>query len=283
MSTYRPVNSLKRGLTIFEAFTTEHPTLRLQEIAKKTGLPKSTVLRLLQTLISLHYVSFDSDRKQYSLTPKIMSLGLTVISNMELRKIALPHLVELSRLSDQTVNLGILDRTEVVYIERISKRRVINTDFHIGSRLNSYQSSIGRAILAFLKPEKLDFVLDELLRNPEAVKQIGANGESLKKILAQVRRNGYAINDEELFKGLRAIGAPVFNANGEVTAAVNIPVFSPLVSRKELVENYVPLLLQAAEKISNDLGFVRNSNETSFTFRLKGGKSIRSVTPYERI
>ncbi len=264
---HRNVNSLQRGLAILESFTPDRPTLRLQEIAQKTCLHKSTVLRLLHTLISLNYVSFNSYQKQYSLSPKILSLGLIVISNMELRKVALPHLEELSKSSDQTVNLGILDGKEVVYIERISRRQVINTDFHIGSRLNLYLSSIGRAILAFLNQEKFDLVLNELLGDPEAIKHIGPNGKDLKKLLIQVRKNGYAVNDEELFKGLRAIGAPIFNANGEVVAGINIPVFSPLVSRKKLIEKYAPLLVQTAIKISKDLGLVHNPLMNKYIIR----------------
>jgi len=257
------VTSLQRGLEILEAFTPAEAKLKLRELTLKTGLPKTTVFRLLKTLISLDYVHFNSEAKQYSLGPRVMSLGFTVLSSLDLRDAALPHIEDLSRIADQNVNLGILDRTEVVYIERIKKRRILNIDHHVGSRLNIYQSSIGRAILAFLRKDKFREVLREILKDREAVKHIGPNGEQLLEKLQETHLKGYALNDEEMTPGLRAIGAPVFNAQGEVEAAINIPVFSQMVSREELIQRYAPLLLDTAKKVSAARGFVSYATENS--------------------
>jgi IclR family pca regulon transcriptional regulator len=174
---------------------------------------------------------------------------------MDLRNIAYPHLAELARLSDQNVNLAILDKTEVVIVERIKKWQILDLNIQIGGGINCYQSAIGRAILASLNQEKLQPILSALSNDSEAVKHIGSKGEKLIKKLKEVRLKGYAVSDEEFIKGLRAIATPIFNGHGDVEGAVHIPVFSQAISREKLVEQYVPMLLNTAKKISAARGF----------------------------
>ena len=256
MEKHKPVKSLLRGLKILEAFTSPKYTLSFQELTLKTGMPKASVFRFLQTLLSQKYLSFDSTSKKYFMGPRVLSLGFTVLSGLELKDIALPYLEQLSKVSNQNINLAILDRTEVVFIERINRWELLTINLSVGSRVNSYQSSSGRAILAFLNREKFESVLNQLSKDPEALKHIGSKGKKLKRVLEDVRRQGYALNDEELIKGVRAIAAPIFNAQGEVEGAITMPAFSHSVSRKELVKRYVPLLLNAAKEISTARGFM---------------------------
>jgi IclR family pca regulon transcriptional regulator len=173
-----------------------------------------------------------------------------------LKDVALPYLERLSRISNQNINLAILDRAEVVFIERINRWELLTINLSVGSRVNSYQSSSGRAILAFLDREKFESVLSQLSKDTEARKHIGSNGKKLKQVLEKVRRRGYALNDEELIKGVRAIAVPILNARGEVEGSITMPAFSHSVSRKELVKRYVPLLLDAAREISTARGFM---------------------------
>lgn len=253
----KSVNSLLKGLGVLEAFTLSKSKLTFKEVASITGLPRSTAFRFLHTLISGEYVTFDQKSNTYVMGPKVMSLGFTVLSSMDLRDVASPYLEKLARTSNQNVNLGILDGVDVVYIERIKKWQILDTNVHVGSRLSSHQTAIGRAILAFLDEEKFESVLNRLLKEVTIKEHIGEKGKDLIKILQKVRQKGYALNDEELIKGLRSIAAPVFNAQSEVEGAVNIPVFTQMVSRGDLIERYVPLLLDTAEKISCARGFIK--------------------------
>jgi IclR family pca regulon transcriptional regulator len=189
--------------------------------------------------------------------PKVMSLGFTVLSSLDLRDVASPYLEKLAKESNQNVNLGILDGVDVVYIDRIKKWQILDTNVHVGSRLNSYQTAIGRAILAFLNEEEFKSVLSRLLKDATIKGHIGEKGKNLTKILERVRQKGYAVNDEELIKGLRSIAAPIFNAQSEVEGAINIPVFTQMVNRSDLIERFVPLLLDTAEKISCARGFIK--------------------------
>lgn len=257
MPDYRPIKSLLKGLKLLEVFTSEDYMLSFQEITLKTKLPKATVFRLLYTLASEDYLYFDAKLKKYFLSPRVMSLGSVFLSGMKLREVALPYLEELSRLCGQNVNLTILDRKEILYVEHISKWDLLNINIQAGSRVNVYQTASGRAILAYLTPDRLQGVLRELLADPVAVQQIGAKGEGLLVRLDETRRQGYALNDEELTKGVRSIAAPIFTKQGVVEGAISMPVFSHRVSVAKLVRTYLPMLLDTTGKISAARGFIR--------------------------
>lgn len=255
MSRSSLINSLKKAFTILEAFTPSSPNMRLVDICRKTGLPKVTALRFCRTLLELNYLYFNESEKTYSLSPKVMSLGYTVLSSLDLRQIALPLLKQLSDRTGQNVNLGILDGLEIVYIERIKKRQILNIDLHVGSRLSVHNTSIGQVILAYMPTADLEKLIEKLKRDPMVKAEIGEHGEILKSRLEEIRARGYALNDGAYIKGLRAIAAPVFNHEGQVDAGVNIPVFADFVSREELLERYLPLLLQTTREISKLRGF----------------------------
>lgn len=263
MAQYKPIYSLLKGLSILEAFTISKSMLGFQELISITGMPKATMFRFIHTLTSQNYISFDSRSRKYFLAPRVMSLGFAVLSNLDLKEVALPYLQSLSGESDQNVNLGILDRTEVVYIESINKYKhdLLNINVRVGSRFNCYQSSSGKVILAFLEPDRFQSVLNDLIKDSEAVKYVGITGGKLTKMLEEVRRRGYALNDGEIVKGVRSIAAPIFDAHGHIEAAVNMPVFSDRISRKELVKRYLPQLLATAERISASRGFIKPGTE----------------------
>jgi len=255
MAQPKRVNSLIRGLEILESFTPTEPHLTLQDLAGKTGLPKTTVHRFLKTLLTMNYVTLDSRTKAYSLAPRVMALGFSVLSGMDLRQTAFPYMEALSKETDQNVNLAVLDRAEMLYIERITVRRIININLYVGSRVNCYMTAMGRSLIAFLPRDSYEQLLSELLKDKEAVKVIGRHGEKLNSILDEVRRKGYSSNDGEWVQGLRAIGAPVFNGRGEVEASLNMTFISQLVSFDEMIGKYIQPLMATAGRISAALGF----------------------------
>ena len=249
------VESLRKGLEVMEAFSSQNPRLRLQEVARFTGQPKATAYRLLRTLMSLGYVKYDKHSMMFYLGPRVMSLGYTVLSSLDLRELAQPYLEDLSQKTQQNVNLGILDRAEVIYVERIKKRQILNIDLFVGSRLPSHSSSIGQAILAYLPQDKLQAVIDIMMADEAAAAEIGRDGAVLKEKLAEVRQNGYALNDQENYIGLRAVAAPLFDRNGMVEGAVNVAAFSQLTNREELLQKHLPWLLTTVASISRSRGY----------------------------
>jgi IclR family pca regulon transcriptional regulator len=249
------VNSLYRGLLILKAFSPSQPMLRLQDLINKTGLPKTTVLRLMRTLTALNYLQYNASSRQYFLGPETLSLGFTVLANMDLANTARPYMKELSALSGQNIALGILDGREVLCIERIKKISLVSIDLHVGARLNLYRSAMGMAILAYLPEKKFQALLQSIMAEPEALPFVGSRGERLRGILEKVRHEEYSLNDNELIPGVLAVGAPIFNFQGEAEGAMSMPVIRGIISKQELIRTYVPMLLDTARKISYSRGY----------------------------
>lgn len=248
------VNSLARGLSILECFGEENPVMGIAELSRKTNLPKSTVHRLIQTLCALGYVIPDGISNKYTLGPKVLDLGFTVLSSMELRDVAAPYLRTLSKSSGETVNLAILDGWHLVYVERLKTHKIVNINLHIGSRLELYNTSMGRVLAAFQSEDWLSKYLEYLQQIPEARKYVLDGGKVFRDTLIHVKERGYAINNEELAPGLRSVAAPVINRQGKVVGAVNIAVSSGLFSLERLKKELIPPLLETTRAISDALG-----------------------------
>jgi IclR family pca regulon transcriptional regulator len=252
------VNSLQRGLQILEAFAPERPRLRLHDLTVMTGMPKTTVLRILRTLLSLRYIRFDVSSRTYFLGPRVMSLGYATLGGLDLPEIARPYLQELSHRTHQNVNLGILDGMEVVYIERITVKHLIRTDHTVGSRVNLHSTAIGRAILANLPPEHSEEIVRKIITERTPLRQLAKTPAEFRDLLKEVRRRGYSLNNEEFIPGIRAIGAPILNSQGTVEGAINMPVFSKTISMKHLTRKFAPMLVKVASDISAGRGFKKS-------------------------
>jgi IclR family pca regulon transcriptional regulator len=250
------INSLKNGLSILECFTPLKYDLSLSETCKLTGLSKATVFRLLKTLSQLNYLRYDSRNKNYYLGPRVLSLGFAVLQGMEVREIARPYIERLSEECRKTVNLAVMDRVEMVHIDRIRFPDVRDLNISIGSRIPSYNTALGRAVLAHQEKEKFREILKEISKDPKVVKCVGKDGKILTKILEKVRKEGFATGDEEFEKGIRAIAVPLFSPTG-VAYAINVVVPSDTVSMNDLKIKYGPKLIKIGKEISEMLGYQR--------------------------
>jgi IclR family transcriptional regulator, pca regulon regulatory protein len=249
--------SLERGLAILSAFKSGRPLLGVSELGRDIGLSRSTTHRYVATLAALGYLQQDPPTKKYRLGPRVLDLGFSAINSMELREVAAPHLRQLSDETGYTVNMAILDGTDIVYVERCrtarAGQREIDLNLHVGSRLPAYCTSLGKVLLAFLPPEEQAAALagTELIRRgPNTL----TSRTGLTAELKRVRDNGFAISNEELAYGLRSIAAPVLSHDGEAVAAINLAVHSSMVSMKDLVARLSPTLQSAAADISARLG-----------------------------
>src|SRR5205814_33650 len=156
--------SLERGLSILSSFRSEVPLLGVSELARTVGMSRSTTHRYVATLAALGYLQQDGPTKKYRLGPRVLDLGFSAINSMELREISVPHLQQLSDETGYTVNMAVLDGSDVVYIERCRSsregQRDIDLNLHVGSRLPAYCTSLGKALLAYLEPHALEAALD---------------------------------------------------------------------------------------------------------------------------
>lgn len=251
----KTVESLVRGLDVLEVLAANPPSLKLKEVTERVDLPKATTYRILQTLIARNYVHYFKDSAEFRLGPKVMSLGYSSLSELDIVAVAQPYITELSGKIKQNVNLGIVDGSEVVYVIRTKVRSILGINLVVGSRLPAHNTSVGQALLAFMPPDGLEEIVSHISRDRQTAAQIGPDGDILKQRLNQVREQGYASMEDEFVRGLRAIAVPIFNAQGFAEAAINVPVFTQQCSRKEMLEKHLPLVVETAGTISSLRGF----------------------------
>ncbi|MGD2177388.1 MAG: IclR family transcriptional regulator C-terminal domain-containing protein [Anaerolineae bacterium] len=247
------IEALGRGLGVLEAFSRESPDLSLTEIAEATGLSKSTAFRFAYTLEELGFLKRDPETLQYRPGLKVLRLGFTALNSLEMGQIAQPYLKALSAECGWTTNMTVRDEAEIVYVARNKTQQILSVDLHLGSRLPVYCTSMGKAQLIDLSRQELHGLLGAgpyERRGPNTITTLAA----LAAELDQVRLKGYAVADEELAPGLRAVAAPVRGHSERVVAAVNVSVPSVRVSREELENGLAPRVVATARQISGALG-----------------------------
>jgi len=250
--------SLERGLTILSSFRSGRPLIGVSELGREIGLGRSTAHRYVATLAALGYLTQDPATRKYRLGPKVLDLGFSAINSMELREVAAPYLRRLSDETGYTVNMAILDGSEIVYVERCRSsqagQREIDLNLHVGSRLPAYCTSLGKCLLAFQSPARQSAALDLVdftQRGPNTI----VTRRSLEAELKRIRAAGFATNNEELAYGLRSIAAPILAHDGEAVAAINLAAHSSMMPMDRLAEQLSPTLRQAAADISAHLGY----------------------------
>lgn len=234
-----------KGLAVIEAFDETRQRLTIADVARLTGLDRATSRRCLLTLAKLGYAEFDG--KFFSLTPRILRLGHAYLASTPLPRIVQPYLERLSETTGESCSCSILDGTEIVYVARASQRRVMSIGLAVGSRLPAYCASMGRVLLAALPPEAAEARLRETPR-PALTPRTRTDLADLMAELERVRGQGYALVDEELEIGLRAIAIPVLDSNGAVRAAMNIGCQAARVSPERMIETFLPQM-QAMQKL----------------------------------
>ncbi len=258
-STYY-VESLARGLSILSVFSEEKPALSLTDISRYLEINKTTAFRLLSTLETLGYLQRDQRTKLYRPALEVLRLGFVVLSGMEVRQAAAPHLRQLVDEAQETVNLAVLDNHEVIYIDRIGSNHMVNIYRPVGARLPAYCTSTGKSLLAFLPPEQLDLALNATIWERYTPNTISTPTQ-LKSYLALVRSRGFADSNGEFIPELRAVAAPIRQNDNKVVATVNISVPAHRVSHQTLIDDLGPQVVEAARQISRALGY--NINRAS--------------------
>jgi IclR family pca regulon transcriptional regulator len=244
---YQGIQSVSRALSILELFSDTRPALSVSEVAELTGLNRATCYRFCQTLRQLGYLEELGDRR-FRPGLKAVSLAHSALSSRELPELAMPYLQRLREEINETVNMGLLDDTEVVYVARVLSDHLISLRLYVGSRLPAYASSLGRAILAFLPEEEAESIIDR-----SELKQLTdhtiVNRKRLTAELKQIRERGYALNDQEIANGLRGVAAPVLTEFGQPLAAINISIPHPLTGPEEIEDVLAPKVMATAREI----------------------------------
>lgn len=244
------VQSFARGLMVIRSFSAAASQQSLSDVASATGLSRAAARRFLHTLVDLGYaVNADG---QFSLTPRVLELGTSYLSALELPSIAQPRLEHLSNQIRESCSLSVLDGTDIIYISRVAVRRIMTVNITIGTRFPAYATSMGRVLLAALDPPALAAHLAAVSPTAFTAHTLHSVPELTAEIDA-VRTQGWALVDQELEPGLRSLAAPIVDAHRTPIAAINISTQSASHSVAELKRSFLPPLLETAEDISADL------------------------------
>lgn len=244
------VQSLERGLAVIRAFDAEHRELSLSDVARAAGLTRAAARRFLLTLLRLGYVNFDG--KLFSLRPRVLELGFAYLSSLTLTDVAQPHMEALVAKINESSSISVLDDTDIVYVVRVPTRRIMTITIAVGTRLPAYATSMGRVLLAGLEPAELEERLARIELRPLTARTVTDAGR-LREIVETVRRQGYAMVDQELEDGLRSAAVPIRDASGRAMAALNVSVHASRATLQTLRREFVPLALETAAAIEADL------------------------------
>ena len=257
------VVSLARGLQIIKAFgqapsePEQIPNLRpsdaltVSEVAEKTGLARAVVRRFLYTLVELGYVI--TDGKYFRLTARILDLGYAYLSSFPLPKIAERFLEQVTLETKESSSASVLEGFDIVYVARVQTRRIMSISLSVGSRLPAFCTSMGRVLLAQLPEQMLERYLQSATFSKFTERTV-CNADELRKEIRSVSKQGYALVDQELELGLRSLAVPVLAGRSRTVAAVNVSTQAARTTKAAMLQNFLPVLRQAAADISSCLG-----------------------------
>lgn len=248
-SNYYTINSIAKTFEVIEVLSRK-PRWELAELCRQTGLPKTTVHRIILTLEELGYVCQERERGEYSLTFKMFTTGSRAINHTGLVDLARPYCRGLLEAVEETVNLCIPSGTDMCVIDKQVSSHLLRQDSIIGGMFSIFRSASGKAWLASLPEEELCVQLDKVC----AVENISApNVAALRMELQQVRDNGVGFDNEEVFKGVRCVAAPIFDHQDRVIATISISAPVIRLTEQNLLTVATEVRLASA-RISKRLG-----------------------------
>ncbi len=243
------VQSVAKVFAVLRAFDTSLPELTISEVAGRAGLDRGTSFRLVNTLCQLGYLATVPRSRRYRLTLKCLELGYTSIARANLKMLARPLLAELAPDLVDAASLGMLDDTDVVYVERVQQEMKINLDRRTGSRTGAYGAALGHAMLAYLPVEKAEDVLRRSNRVRLSERTL-TDVDDLMSRLALVRKRGYAVSDGENAYGLRTVAAAVLDSDGHPVAGVSATSSVDRIGLDEFIQTVAPRVQAIAEELS---------------------------------
>lgn len=253
--TKNPVQSAERIFLVMEMLA-DNGEMGLMEISAALGLHKSTVHRLLMSLIYMGYAKQDETSQKYMLSYKIVSLAGKLLDRMDIMQVAKPYLERLSDLSGEAVHLVAREDNNILYIYKIeAKVGTIRMVSHVGMVHPMYCSGVGKAIMATLPEEELRQIWNESIIEKKTDKTI-VDYEEMLRVLEEVKRNGYALDDEENEKGVRCIAACLKSYQNEVKYAFSISGPTSRMTRERVKELSVDVK-KVQEELSRELGFYK--------------------------
>jgi len=251
------VQTIERVSQILDRVGQNPQGMSIRDLSAGLKLPKGTVHRLLSSLSYFGYIRQDPETKNYFLGLKLMELSTHLSNQLDFRRVAEPILRQLAERTKQTAHMVIYDRDEVVYIEKIETEQPaggLKMASRVGSRNPAHSSAVGKVLLSHFPEEAVEAFLTKKGLPRQTANTI-THPDAFRKHLRTVRSQGFAMDDEENEKGIRCLGAPIFDGRGSPVAAISVagPVFQ--MTKKFVQESVRKEVMAAAAEISRRLGF----------------------------
>lgn len=246
------LSSVAMAVRLLKTFSESEAEIGVTALSRRLGVAKSTVYRLATTLVSEGMLEQNHETERYRLGMALFGLGALVRQRMNVSTEGRPHLFELRAATNETVHLAILQGYEIMYVLNLESNQAIRMRADLGSRKPAFCTAEGLAMLAFQPEEFLAGILNVgfLPRTPHTL----VDPQRWRGALAEVRKRGYAIEDEQSELGMRSIAAPIRDSSRRVVASVGLAGPVQRLS-DEVVERFVPLIVGAAGTISARLGY----------------------------
>jgi DNA-binding IclR family transcriptional regulator len=250
------VPALERGLIILEHLAQSRRGVTLSQLTSRLQLPRSTSHALLLTYQRCGYVQRDKETGRYRLGSRLHTLANMALAGHTLRSHCSSLLHRLMQETGATVHLAVMEQGEVILIDRVEPNGTARLATWVGKRMGLHCTALGKAILAHLPPG----VFDDLIQRQGLIRYNENTIATVRKLRAaceQIRQLGYAVDDEEEEIGVRCIGAPIYNGNSEVVAAISISgpkeQFEAIPAKAEVVKRIAALLSQHIGPLWNEL------------------------------
>ncbi|OAH59601.1 MULTISPECIES: IclR family transcriptional regulator [Bacillaceae] len=250
---YNKNKTVVRSMDILNLFI-DHAQLTFQEIIGLSGIPKTSVYRMLMSLEEMGLLEKGTDSK-YRLGLIFLNFGHLVSSRLDIRQIALPIMQELHDDVNEAVNLIVKQSNEAMYIEKIDTNQKVRLYTAIGRRSPLYAGACSRVILSFLPGPEIDKYIESIELQPFAMGTI-TDKECLYNTIRQAQKDGYTISHSELENHTSAIAAPIFDHKGDVIAGISIAGIEANY-QNENIPIFVEKAKRAAEQISERLGYIK--------------------------
>jgi len=240
------VGAVVHVMNVLRAFDAAHPQMTLSEVSKQTGLDRAGARRYLLSLAHLGYVI--QEGKVFRLAPKVLELGYAFMSTQPLPDIAQVYLDKVTERTGEASAVAILDEDQIVHLARANSKRMFAPIIHVGGRFPALYTSTGRVMIAF----KSDAEIEDLVKNADLERPSSwgvTNKSQLRAELLKIRKQGYAIADQEIEEGARSIAVPILNGEGKVLAALIILTNVATVPKKKLTDEFLPILQETAKEL----------------------------------
>jgi IclR family pca regulon transcriptional regulator len=240
------VSSLARGLEVLRAFNRTRRKMTLSEVAAETGNTRAGARRILLTLVHEGYAV--ADGKLFDLTPQVLELGFSVLSSKGAWDIARPFIDHLSESLRESVSAAVLDKFDVVYVTGAQYHRVISVGITVGARFPAHCTANGRVLLAAQPDEMWPGMIQNIPLTRMTDRTVTDRAE-FRRVLEQVRAQGWSLVDQEMETGLMSISVPLRNAAGGLVGAINVGVPTVRMTPQDMVDYVLPRLQDTAENI----------------------------------